>query len=77
VVELALEGLLRASGIEPPRLHDVSLLLLAERERLPAPLRPRLARWAAISGNLDRDRSRENAGSEVVNESSEPHRPVN
>jgi len=68
VVELALEGLLRASGLEPPRVHDVSALLLAEREWLPKPLRPRLARWVAISRNLRRDPTKENAGSEVVNE---------
>ena len=35
VVELALKGLLRSCGIEAPRLHDVSDILLAERARLP------------------------------------------
>ena len=31
VVELALKGLLRVSGIEPPRIHDVSEVLMAEK----------------------------------------------
>ena len=34
VVELALKGLLRAVGIEPPRIHDVSDVLMAETDRL-------------------------------------------
>jgi HEPN domain-containing protein len=56
IVELALKGLLRAHGIEPPRIHDVSQLLLAEAERLPDALRSSLARLAAISRDLRRDR---------------------
>ena len=56
VVELVLKGLLRASGIEPPRIHDVSALLLAEAERLPAELQAKLPRLAAISRDLRRDR---------------------
>ena len=38
VVELALKALLRACGVEAPRIHDVSDVLLAERARLPAAL---------------------------------------
>jgi serine/threonine protein kinase len=34
--DVALKGLLRASGIDAPRVHDVSDVLLAELERLPA-----------------------------------------
>jgi HEPN domain-containing protein len=56
VVELTLKGLLRASGIEPPRIHDVSALLVAESERLPAALRGHVDKLAAISRNLRRDR---------------------
>lgn len=55
-LELALKGLLRASGIEPPRIHDVADVLLAERERLPAPLRGEVERLAALSRDLRRDR---------------------
>ena len=48
--------LLRASGIEPPRIHDVADVLLAERDRLPAPLRGEVERLAALSRDLRRDR---------------------
>ena len=41
VVELALKGLLRAVGIEPPRIHDVSDVLRAERAKLPRRSPPR------------------------------------
>ncbi len=56
VVELALKGLLRASGVEPPRIHDVADVLLAERARLPADLLPHVDRLAAVSRALRRDR---------------------
>lgn len=55
-VELALKGLLRNSGIEPPRLHDVSAILTAERERLPESVHAHVDRMAAISRDLRRDR---------------------
>lgn len=56
VVELALKGLLRGGGVEAPRIHDVSEILLLERDRLPAPLAPELERLAEISKELRRDR---------------------
>lgn len=56
VVELALKGLLRAVGIEPPRIHDVSDLLAAERPRFPEAIQPELDRLAAGSRTLRRDR---------------------
>ncbi len=55
-VELALKGLLRNSGIEPPRLHDVSAILTGERERLPESVHAHVDRMAAISRDLRRDR---------------------
>jgi len=55
-LELALKGLLRSCGIEPPRVHDVSDVLLAERHRLPAPLQPEIDRLARHSRALRRDR---------------------
>ncbi|MGH7332052.1 MAG: HEPN domain-containing protein [Candidatus Rokuibacteriota bacterium] len=55
-LELALKGLLRASGVEPPRIHDVADVLLAERDRLPAPLRGEVERLAVMSRDLRRDR---------------------
>jgi len=56
VVELALKGLLRAHGVEPPRIHDVSEILIAERSRLPESLQDKLDDLASISRNLRRDR---------------------
>ena len=56
VVELALKGLLRACGVEPPRIHDVADVLLAERDRLPKELAPHVERLAGISRTLRRDR---------------------
>jgi len=56
VVELALKGLLRSCGIEAPRLHDVSDILLAERARLPQSLRGEVETLATISRDLRRDR---------------------
>lgn len=56
IVELALKGLLRAYGVEPPRIHDVSELLVTERDRLPAGIHSKLPRLAAISRDLRRDR---------------------
>jgi len=55
-VELALKGLLRSCGVEPPRLHDVSAVLEAERDRLPAAIRTELETLTEISRGLRRDR---------------------
>jgi HEPN domain-containing protein len=55
-LELALKGLLRSCGIEPPRVHDVSDVLLAERHRLPPALLPEIDRVARHSKTLRRDR---------------------
>jgi HEPN domain-containing protein len=55
-VELALKGLLRSRGIDPPRVHDVSEVLLAERPRLPEPLQDEADRLAEASRQVRRDR---------------------
>jgi HEPN domain-containing protein len=56
VVELALKGLLRAAGIEPPRIHDVSEVLTMEKARLPRAIQPHVEALAAGSRTLRRDR---------------------
>jgi len=56
VVELTLKALLRSCGVDPPRIHDVSDILLAERARLPAGLDDKVDELAAISKQLRRDR---------------------
>ncbi len=56
VVELALKGLLRSCGVEPPRIHDVSPILLAEKHRLPTGLQCDVDWLADVSRQLRRDR---------------------
>lgn len=56
VVELTLKGLLRACGVAPPWVHDVSEVLEAERDRLPADLVPLLPELVQASRQLRRDR---------------------
>lgn len=56
IVELALKGLLRSCGVSPPRVHDVSDVLLAERERLPPEAAAHLDRMVSVSRRLRRDR---------------------
>ena len=57
VVELALKGLLRAAGIDPPRVHDVADVISAERNRLPGTLSDDdVDRLGAASRDLRRDR---------------------
>lgn len=56
VVELALKGLLRSVGVDPPRIHDVSSVLIQEKARLPASIAEELDALVRISKNLRRDR---------------------
>lgn len=56
LVELALKGMLRAVGVEPPKLHDVGGLLLEHGEKFPADVAGRLAAAAAVSKRLRRER---------------------
>lgn len=56
IVELALKALLRSCGVDPPRTHDVSRVLLAEKDRLPADLLAEVEWLADISRQLRRDR---------------------
>ncbi len=66
IVELALKGLLRALNIEVPRVHDVSAVLEANRERLPFVIEQSLEEIVDISQNLRRDRELAFCGSEDV-----------
>lgn len=56
LVELALKGMLRAIGIEPPKLHDVGSLLLEHRERFSIDVQARLTDLADISRRLRKER---------------------
>ena len=63
IVELALKALLRQSGIEPPRIHDVSAILLAEKQKIAGNLKT-IDRLAKISKAMRRDRELAFYGSE-------------
>lgn len=56
LVELALKGVLRQIGIEPPKHHDVGGLLLDFQDRLPPPVASVAADLARISKWLRKER---------------------
>jgi HEPN domain-containing protein len=56
LVELALKGMLRFVGIEPPKQHDVGALLLEHAERLPAAVAAEVERLASMSKRLRKER---------------------
>jgi HEPN domain-containing protein len=56
IVELALKGMLRQVGIEPPKWHDVSQMLREYRDRFPAQAAAQVERLAEISGWLRKER---------------------
>ncbi len=56
IVELALKGMLRQMGIEPPKWHDVSDALLEFAERLPEGVRSQAQQLAEISKWLRKER---------------------
>jgi HEPN domain-containing protein len=56
IVELALKGMLRQVGVEPPKWHDVGGFLLQFGDRFPAFERDRLERLAEISTRLRKER---------------------
>ena len=56
VVELALKGMLRQVGVEPPKWHDVGEILREYRQRLPAPVQLEVDRLAQNSAWLQQQR---------------------
>jgi HEPN domain-containing protein len=56
IVELALKGMLRQVGVEPPKWHDVGGFLLQFSDRFPAFELDRLKRLAEISARLRKER---------------------
>jgi len=50
LVELALKGMLRAIGVDPPKWHDVGPVLLEQTEAFDPDVREALPQLAAISG---------------------------
>ena len=64
IVEITLKALLRACGIEVPRVHDVSPVLMDNRGVLPAEIDQKLDELIKISRSLRRDRELAFYGSE-------------
>ena len=56
IVELALKGMLRHVGVEPPRWHDVGTLLQEYRLRFPPEVARHVDDLARISGWLRKER---------------------
>ena len=76
VVELALKALLRAAGIDPPRVHDVADVIEAERGRLPPAISDDdVDLLAAASRELRRDRELAFYGAEDLTPSDFYRRP--
>ncbi len=63
-IELAIKGFLRHAGVSFPRSHDVSPILLSEKDRLPQSIHKDLKKIAEISKSLRRDRELAFYGSE-------------
>lgn len=55
-VELALKGMLRAVGVEPPKYHDVGGLLLEHQDRFGPDIAKGLKRAAEVSKRLRKER---------------------
>lgn len=56
IVELALKGVLRQVGVEPPKWHDVGSMLREFSDRLPPGCREQVDRLADISSWLRKER---------------------
>lgn len=57
-VELALKGMLRFVGVDPPKVHDMGPTLNQYRNRFPEAVRDRLDRLIEISRDLRQDREK-------------------
>lgn len=64
IVEICLKAALRRAGVDPPRVHDVSGVLVENESRLPERVRRRLDDLVRISRALRRDRELAFYGSE-------------
>jgi HEPN domain-containing protein len=56
IVELAMKGMLRHVGVEPPKWHDVGALMRGHRERFPQLTEPDLERLIRSSAWLRKER---------------------
>lgn len=56
IVELALKGMLRQIGVEPPKWHDVGGMIEQYRDRLPPSVASRASELARLSARLRKER---------------------
>jgi HEPN domain-containing protein len=56
LAELALKGMLRKVGVDPPKWHDVGPILEEQAQLFPEPLRPDLPQLAEVSKWLPKER---------------------
>lgn len=56
IVELALKGMLRFIGVDPPKWHDVGGILIEHRAKFPQPVQDEIDALAQISLRLRRER---------------------
>lgn len=56
LIELAMKGMLRWAGIDPPRWHDVGAVLFEHRDRLPLALTSMLDDLVKVSARLRKER---------------------
>lgn len=56
IVELALKGMLRQIGVEPPKWHDVGGMIEQYRDRLPPPVASQAGELARVSARLRKER---------------------
>jgi HEPN domain-containing protein len=56
LVELAMKGMLRYVGVDPPKWHDVGPILAEHRDLLPETIQEALTRLQEISKRLRRER---------------------
>lgn len=64
IVELALKGILRKVGLDPPRAHDVGAALSDHADRLPPPWRLALDEIVSLSKELAEERAQSFYGDE-------------
>lgn len=55
-MELALKGILRKIGVEPPKQHDVGYLLIEYKDKLPKEVADKVDELASISKWLRKER---------------------
>ncbi|HDD43767.1 MAG TPA: HEPN domain-containing protein [Candidatus Desulfofervidus auxilii] len=56
IVELAQKAMLRQVGIDPPKWHDVGMIILDNKEKFPKEIQPILSELAQISKWLRKER---------------------